>query len=212
MKRNSDFSVYAILDIDYIILLKKNWVKCLKETLKGGATAVQLRSKTMSDAAFYSAALKTKNICAPYKAVFIVNDRVDAAAAAGADGIHIGMDDMPFAAAKKIIKKTMLIGISASTVKEALACDKLKADYMGIGPVFATEQKNTAPMGAAAIKKLMPLISTPVVAIGGINSYNINDLKKIGIKNFSFISAIFSAGDVCGRTRAIKSIIDSKEI
>lgn len=212
MKKNSDLSVYAVLDADYIGSLKKDRVISLKAALKGGATAVQLRSKSMNDAEFYAVAMETKKICSSYKALFIVNDRVDAAMAAGADGIHIGSSDLPFGAVKKLVKKSMLIGVSASTAKEALAAEKLNANYIGLGPVYATSQKDTVPLGAPALEKIMRKISTPVVAIGGINSYNIPELKKIGIKNFCFISAIFSADDAGDSTRLLRSIINIREI
>jgi thiamine-phosphate pyrophosphorylase len=212
MKKNADLSVYAILDIDYISSLHKDWIKSLKDTLKGGATAVQLRSKIMDDALFYDAASRAKKICAAYGALFVVNDRVDTAIAVEAGGVHVGSSDLPFFAVKKLVKNTVIIGVSASTAKESIACEKLKADYIGIGPVYATGQKDTRPMGPDTMTKIMKKISTPVVAIGGINSYNIPELKKAGVKNFSFISAIFSADDIREKTRGIKLIIESKEI
>ena len=212
MKRPPDLSVYVIFDIEYIESLKKIPLKCLLSAVQGGATAVQLRSKYMDDRSFYIMALKAKKICRRHNCAFIINDRVAAAMASGADGVHVGQSDLPYAAVKKLVKKSMLIGLSASNINEAAACDRLKADYVGVGPVFSTPQKMTGAMGIDALKKIAAKITTPLVAIGGINGYNIGRLKNIGIKNFSFISAVFSADDIRGRTRSIKSIINSKEI
>jgi len=116
MKSSADLSVYVIFDIEYIISLKKNPLKCLLSAIQGGATAVQLRSKCMDDRGFYNMALKVKKICRRYNCAFIINDRVDAALACGADGVHIGQNDLPYAAVKKLVKKTMLIGLSASNL------------------------------------------------------------------------------------------------
>jgi thiamine-phosphate pyrophosphorylase len=212
MKRNIDLSVYVILDIDYIISLDKNWRQCLLSTIAGGATAIQLRSKSLNDRMFHEIALGALKICRRKHIPFIINDRVAAAMAAGADGVHVGKSDMPFGAVKKLVKDDMIIGVSASSLKEAVVCDRLKPAYIGVGPVFATGQKSTKPVGASSLKKIAGKINTPMVAIGGINGYNIARLKKIGIKNYSFISAVFSSDDIRGQTRRLRSIITSKEI
>lgn len=212
MKRNIDLSIYVILDIDYITSLNKNWRKCLISTIAGGATAIQLRHKSVDDRIFHETALGAMKICRRKKVPFIINDRVAVAMAVGADGVHVGGSDMPFAAVKKLVKDSMIIGVSASNLKEALACDRLKAAYVGVGPVFATGQKSTKPLGICSLKRIAAKITSPIVAIGGINGYNIERLKKIGIKNYSFISAVFSADDVAGQTRRLRSTITSKEI
>jgi thiamine-phosphate pyrophosphorylase len=212
MKRNIDLSVYVILDIDFIISMNKNWRKCLINTIAGGATAIQLRYKSVDDRLFHEIAVSAIKICRSSRVPFIINDRVAVAMAVGADGVHIGGSDMPFAAVKKLVQENMIVGVSASNLKEALACDRLKAAYVGVGPVFATGQKNTKPLGVVSLKKIAAKITTPVVAIGGINGYNIDRLKKIGIKNYSFISAVFSGDDICGQTLRLRTIITSKEI
>ena len=206
----SYLSLYVILDIDYLKTAGKNPLKALKDCLKGGATCVQLRSKIMEDNEFYETAIACKNICLSYKVPFIINDRLDVAILIKADGIHIGKEDLSFKLVKKLFKG--IIGISSDNEKESYVLDSLKASYMGIGPVYPTLQKNKKAVGIKSIKKLCSTLFTPIVAIGGINEYNIPELKRSGIKYFSFISGILGSKNILAKTKKVSSIIYHKEI
>lgn len=200
--------LYAIIDPDFLHFCNKNTLAALHQALKGGATAIQLRSKHLCDADFLRLAKKMKALCKKYKVPFIVNDRVLLAKKCGADGAHVGDEDMPYAKARRILGKNKIIGVSADAYASALKMDKLKADYIGLGPVFATEQKNKKPLTSSAQKKLYKILKTPVVAIGGIKEYNIAVLKKYGCKNFCFISEICGARNIALKTARLKKIIN----
>lgn len=209
MTNPSYLSLYAVLDADYLKKNRKPIYKSLIASLKGGATCVQLRSKDMEDREYYETALECKKICEAYRVPFIINDRVDIAVLIKAEGIHVGNKDLPYAEVKKLFKG--IIGVSADSTAEALSLDRLKAAYIGVGPVFPTSQKDKKAMGAAVLKKLSARMSTPLVAIGGINEYNIPLLKKSGIRYFSFISGIFGSKNITAKTKKVSSLIYRKE-
>jgi len=201
-----DLSLYVIIDSDYLTTLKRGPHKTLVSALKGGATAVQLRSKNLNDRDYYNEAKKMFKTASKFSALFFVNDRVHIAAALRC-GFHTGFEDMPFSEARKLVKPPIAAGLSASTVREALAADMLKPTYIGLGPVFPTSTKDKKNISLSSVKKIIVSSSSPIVAIGGIKEYNINQLIKIGVKNFCFISEICGAGNVYEKTRAIKKII-----
>ncbi len=209
--KTMDFSLYVIIDIDYLNLKKINPYAALVSVLKGGASAVQLRAKHSAKDEFLKLAVAMNKICRKYKVPLIINDFPAIAADSKAAGAHVGTKDMSVVKARKILKKNYVLGVSASTMREAMRADKMKADYIGIGPVFATAQKSTKPLGIAAMKTLASKLSTPIVAIGGINGYNIPRLKKAGINNFCFISAILGSRNILKKTKMVKSIIYRKE-
>ncbi len=209
MNNPSYLSLYVILDIEYLKNSGKDPCKALISCLKGGATCIQLRSKMMNDRDFYVAAVKMKKICSAYKVPFIINDRVDIAALVRADGVHIGKEDLPYDAVKKIFKG--IIGVSADSVKESISMDRLRSSYIGVGPVYPTSQKDKKAIGPVLIKKISRSLSTPVVAIGGINGYNIPELKASGIRYFSFISGILGEKNILAQTKKIRQLILNKE-
>ncbi|MCE5301347.1 MAG: thiamine phosphate synthase [Spirochaetia bacterium] len=209
--RKIDLSLYAIVDLDYLSSIKKDPFKACLSVVKGGATAVQLRSKYACDMEYYRAAQAMKKICAKFRVPFIINDRVDIAVSVASDGLHIGWNDMPPEKARVLAGENMIIGFSASNKQEALRASRLNVDYIGLGPVFPTAIKHTKPLGTRAAAQILKKISMPVVAIGGINGYNIKVLKDIGVRNFAMISAILSAENIEACTRAIKKIIQSKD-
>lgn len=209
MTNPSYLSLYAVLDADYLKKNRKPLYKSLIACLKGGVTCVQLRSKDMEDREYYETALKCKTICASHGVPFIINDRVDIAVLIKADGIHVGNKDLPYAEVKKLFSG--IIGVSADSAAEALNLDRLKADYIGVGPIFPTSQKDKKAMGIAALIKISARISTPLVAIGGINEYNILLLRTSGIRYFSFISGIFGSKNITAKTKKVKSLIYRRE-
>lgn len=176
--------------------LEKDFYNCIEEAIKGGVKIVQLREKNISTKDFYEKALKVKEICKNYGALFIINDRLDIAQAVGADGVHLGQSDMPIEKAREILKDKFLIGATARNVEEAKRAELLGADYIGSGAIFGTSTKDNAKkLEMEELKKIVASIKIPVFAIGGININNVSSLKNIGLQGICAVSGILSEKD-----------------
>ena len=173
--------------------LEKDFYSCIEEAIKGGAGIVQLREKNISTKDLYEKALKVKEICKNYGALFIINDRLDIAQAVGADGVHLGQSDMPIEEARKILKDKFLIGATARNVEESKRAELLGADYIGSGAIFGTSTKDNAKkLEMEELKKIVASVKIPVFAIGGININNVGSLKNIGLQGICAVSGILS--------------------
>ena len=171
----------------------KDFYKCIEESIKGGVKIVQLREKNSSTKDFYEKALKVKEICKNYGALFIINDRLDIAQAVEADGVHLGQTDMPIEKARKILKNKFLIGATARNAKEAKKAELLGADYIGSGAIFGTNTKDNAKkLEMEDLKKIVNSVKIPVFVIGGINISNVSLLKNIGLQGICLVSGILS--------------------
>ena len=176
--------------------LGKDFYVCIEEAIKGGVKIVQLREKNISTKDFYEKALKVKEICKNYGALFIINDRLDIAQAVGADGVHLGQSDMPIEKAREILKDKFLIGATARNVEEARKAELLGADYIGSGAIFGTHTKDNAKkLEIGELKKIVTSVKIPVFAIGGINIDNVSNLKNIGLQGICAVSGILSEKD-----------------
>ena len=176
--------------------LGKDFYACIEEAIKGGAGIVQLREKNISTKDLYEKALKVKEICKNYGALFIINDRLDIAQAVGADGVHLGQSDMPIEEARKILKDKFLIGATARNIEEAKRAELLGADYIGSGAIFGTSTKDNAKkLEMEELKKIVASVKIPVFAIGGININNVGILKNIGLQGICSVSGILSEKD-----------------
>ena len=176
--------------------LEKDFYSCIEEAIKGGVGIVQLREKNISTKDFYEKALKVKEICKNYGALFIINDRLDIAQAVGADGVHLGQSDMPIEKARKILKDKFLIGATARNIEEAKRAELLGADYIGSGAIFGTSTKDNAKkLEMEELKKIVASVKIPVFAIGGININNVGILKNIGLQGICSVSGILSEKD-----------------
>lgn len=176
--------------------LEKDFYSCIEEAIKGGAGIVQLREKNISTKDLYEKALKVKEICKNYGALFIINDRLDIAQAVGADGVHLGQSDMPIEEARKILKDKFLIGATARNVEESKRAELLGADYIGSGAIFGTSTKDNAKkLEMEELKKIVASVKIPVFAIGGININNVGILKNIGLQGICSVSGILSEKD-----------------
>jgi len=171
-----------------------------------GVSVVQYRNKTGSSKIFYEEALKLRRICRG--ALFIINDRIDIALAVGADGVHIGQDDMPLIAARKILGKKMIIGVSVSTFGQAQSACRDGADYLGIGPIYATTTKRDAqkPTGTALITRIKNNFSIPIAAIGGITRNNAQRVIAAGADSLCAISSVVAKPDVARHIRAFQAL------
>ena len=177
----------------------------------GGANVVQFRDKTASGRRLYEVALEIRRITAAAGVTFIVNDRVDIAFSVGADGVHIGQEDLPIEAVRRILGKDKIIGASVGNVEEALAAIMAGADYIGFGPIFATGSKSDAgePVGLEALAELASRVDAPVIAIGGITADNLAEVMTAGATGAAVISAVAAVEDMHEATRSLVQIISS---
>ena len=152
-------------------------------------------------------ALKVKEITSRYDVPLLINDRIDIALAIDSEGVHIGQDDMPADIARAIIGDEKILGVSASTVDEAVKAQKDGADYIGSGAVFPTSTKDDADsVSKDELKEIVNSIDIPIVAIGGITLENAQELKDTGISGFSVVSAIMGAKDPQEASKKLKEI------
>ena len=164
--------------------------------LQGGVTCLQLREKHLEDDAFLAEAREMAALCRRYRVPFIVNDRVDIALACGADGVHVGQDDMEVSAVRRMAGDKLMVGVSAHTVEEAVRAARGGADYLGLGAVFSTSTKADAgAMSRDTLKAICQAVDLPKVAIGGISAKNILELSGSGVDGVAVVSAIFGAPD-----------------
>lgn len=173
------------------------------ELLKGGARIIQLRDKKMPSGAYYETALEIRKICSHFNALFIVNDRVDVAVACGADGVHLGQDDLAALDSRKIIGSGLIMGISTHSIGEAVRAEEEGADYIGFGPVFRTETKEVAcsPQGLTRLAEIRSRVKIPIAAIGGIGVLDACDTLKAGADMIAVASALLKPGRISGLTR-----------
>ena len=187
--------LYAVTD--------QSWLKegqtllsVCEDVLSNGATFLQIREKDLDADSFEAEAARLKALCAQYKVPYVVNDSVEIAMAIDADGVHVGQSDIKGRDIRSMIGKDKILGISAGTIEEAIAAEKAGADYIGVGAVFATgTKKNARNLSVEALKKIVSAVSIPVVAIGGINSKNLMELRGSGVDGVAVVSAIFAAED-----------------
>ena len=169
----------------------------VEAALKGGATCVQLREKELDEAAFLQEAKELCALCRRYGVPFIVNDNVDVAQACGADGVHVGQEDMKAGEVRRRVGEDMILGVSVHTVEEARRAVRDGADYLGLGAVFPTSTKTDADqMSNETLRDICGAVEIPVVAIGGLNRGNILRLSGSGVDGVALVSAIFGAEDI----------------
>ena len=169
----------------------------VEAALKGGATCVQLREKELDEAAFLQEAKELCALCRRYGVPFIVSDNVDVAQACGADGVHVGQEDMKAGEVRRRVGEDMILGVSVHTVEEARRAVRDGADYLGLGAVFPTSTKTDADqMSNETLRDICGAVEIPVVAIGGLNRDNILRLSGSGVDGVALVSAIFGAEDI----------------
>lgn len=187
--------LYAVTDRRW--LNGKSLAEQVEKSIKGGVTCVQLREKDMSDEEFLKEAFEIGEVCKRYGVLFIINDNVEVAVKCGADGIHVGQSDMNAGELRRRVGKEMIIGVSASTVQEAVEAQENGADYIGAGAVFPTSTKDDAnAVDRNMLCEICSSVDIPVVAIGGITAENISQLSGTGIAGAAVVSAIFAQADI----------------
>jgi thiamine-phosphate pyrophosphorylase len=194
-KRRIDFSLYLVTDRG--LARGRSNSAIVAAAVRGGVTCVQLREKTCSTREFIEEAARLKALLKPSGVPLIINDRLDVALAVGANGVHLGQSDMPLAAARSLVGSTMVIGISAESVEDAVAAQAGGADYLGVSPIFATPTKpdTAAPLGMAGLQAIRRAVNLPLVAIGGLNHRNAAQAIRAGADGVAVVSAIVAAED-----------------
>lgn len=198
--------LYAIFDPSQI--QGRPLSSILQECLTGGAKIIQLRAKEMAANEFFGLAREIRQLSRTASSLFIVNDRVDIALAAQADGVHLGQEDLPLDIARKLMGKEKIIGISTHDLAQAQEAERGGADYIGFGPIFGTSTKETgyAARGPAMLKEIRQAVKIPIVAIGGITEDNVSQVWAAGADAAAIISDLMGADDVAGKVRRILSL------
>lgn len=198
--------LYAVTDRHWAG--KYSLLEQIELALKGGVTFLQLREKELNRDDFLKEAIQVKELCDKYKVPLIINDDVSIAAEMNADGVHIGQSDMKASEVRRIIGDDKILGVSVTTVKQAVSAETSGADYLGVGAVFPTGSKNDAErVSHAALKEICRAVSIPVVAIGGITSDNVTELACTGVCGVAVISAVFAPDDIQTATEKLKSSV-----
>ena len=177
----------------------------VRRAVEGGVTCVQLRAKTASARALLAQARELLALLRPRGVPLIVNDRLDIALAAGADGVHVGQDDLPCADARRLAPPDFMVGVSVGTAAEALAAAAAGASYLGVSPVFDTPTKRDTPpaTGLDGLRRIRAATSLPLVAIGGIHAGNAAAVRAAGADGLAVVSAIMTAADPAAAARRL---------
>jgi thiamine-phosphate pyrophosphorylase len=190
-----DFRLYLITDRK---VATKPLPEAVRLALEGGVRAVQLREKDLPVRELLCLALELRSITREYGAKLFINDRVDVAVSVDADGVHLGHQSIPVVAAKKVVGKSMMIGVSTHNLDEAKAAETGGADFITFGPIFDTPSKvkKVVPVGIEAIKSIKSGINIPIFALGGVKSGFSGQILASGAHGISMISAILGADDI----------------
>lgn len=178
---------------------RRDVIDFVREAIEAGARVVQLREKDKRKA--HELGKRLRAITREKGVLLIVNDWVDVAGSIDADGVHLGQEDMPISEARRLLGGDKLIGKSTHSLEEALEAEKEGADYVGIGPIYASKTKDYEPIGLEVIRELREKLSIPFVAIGGINQENIHEVLEAGARNIAMVSALGEAGDIKERVK-----------
>ena len=198
--------LYAVTDRSW--LRGQTLYEQVEKALIGGATLVQLREKELDEETFLREAIELAKLCHRYGVPLLINDNVEIARRSGADGVHVGQDDMEAASVRSILGSDMIVGVTAKTVEQALRAQEAGADYLGSGAVFGSSTKlNAKPMTKELLNAICHAVQIPVVAIGGINRQNILELAGTDISGVAVVSGIFAADDIAAECRHLRSIV-----
>ena len=197
--------LYAVTDRAWVG--RQTLPEQVEAALKGGATCVQLREKELDGTALLEEAKVLAALCRRYGVPLIINDNVEVALASGADGVHVGQDDLKVEQVRRLAGDRLIVGVSAHTVEQALAAQAGGADYLGVGAVFATATKSDAHvLPRETLAEICRAVDIPVVAIGGIGEDNLLQLAGTGVDGAALVSAIFSAPDIEGQCRKLRAL------
>jgi thiamine-phosphate pyrophosphorylase len=180
-----------------------------RQAVLGGADIVQLRDKALSSSTLAAAGREIAAITRKAGAVFMVNDRLDVALACGADGVHLGQDDMQVSTARQLAPPGFIIGISVGTVEEAVQAEQDGADYLALSPTFSTASKGDAGpgLGLDRLREIRRAVTLPLIAIGGIDRNNVPEVIAAGADGIAVISAVVAKPDIAAAARELKVLV-----
>ncbi|MFP4053179.1 MAG: thiamine phosphate synthase [Phycisphaerae bacterium] len=207
--RFSDVSLYVLVTSSMCPGCVRDRVRA---ALAGGADAIQLREKEVSDAAFLAMAAELRELTDEMGKLFIVNDRPDIAAIVGADGVHLGQGDIPVSETRRLLRPGAIIGKSTHSVAQAKAAANEGADYIGIGPIYASQTKNAGePLGPQVISEVREAIDLPFVPIGGIGLDNVREVLDAGATRVAVASSVMRTDDVKAAAAELKKMLTKND-
>lgn len=188
----------------------RSLVQLVAAALEGGATAIQLREKSLSTLAQVELGRDIRRLTREAGALFIVNDRVDVALAVEADGVHLGQDDLPVETARAILGPAAIIGSSAGNLQELARSLTAGVNYLGVGPMYATATKADAgaAIGSTGLAEIRANTNLPIVGIGGIDADNVEPVIAAGADGAAIVSAVIGAADVRAAAQRLREVID----
>ncbi len=206
--------LYAVTDRKWVG--RQTFLEQIEDALKGGVTMVQLREKKMDNDSFIEEAIQVRMLCHQYGVPLIINDNVEVALQSGADGVHVGIEDVPVAEIRSRVPEDFIIGATCKTVEQAKIAEKSGADYMGVGAVFPSPtKKNAVRITNELLREIISCVSIPGVAIGGITYDNVQEIKGSSFSGVAVVSAIFGETDILESTGLLKdrvmTVIKRKE-
>lgn len=207
-KKKIDFNLYLITDRK-LITDYSSLIAVVRQALKGGVKAIQLREKDMGTRELMKISNVMRELTDRFNASFFINDRFDIAIAVGADGVHLTQNSIPAAAVRKAVKKKLLIGVSTHSLKEAREAEKGGADFITVGPVYRTPSKLRygKPIGIDTLKKITSKMSIPVFAIGGVKSSNIKYIKEAGAYGAAMIREVLASTNINRKTGELVNLL-----
>lgn len=186
----------------------KSNLECVKAMIEGGIKIIQYRDKTKSIKEKVKEAKEIRELCRKHGVVFIVNDHIDIALLVDADGVHIGQDDMSPADVRKLIGNNKIIGLSTHSEEQGMKASlDPDVDYIGVGPIFPTTTKDTAPVGLEYLEYVVKNLHLPFTAIGGIKEHNLHEIISRGAKNVCLVSDIVGAPDIAEKVRDLQKLM-----
>lgn len=195
--------LYAVTDRGWT--KDKTLYEQVESALKGGVTLVQLREKDLDEDKFIEEAIELKELCHKYNVPLIINDNVEVALKAGADGVHVGIEDTPVSEIRRMVDESFIIGATAKTVEQALNAEKQGADYLGVGAIFPSPTKtNAIRITKEQLNEICNSVNIPAVAIGGISKDNIAYLQGSSANGVALVSAIFAEKNIEEATKELK--------
>ncbi len=202
-----DWTLYFVADVS--AARGRDLVSLVEAAAEGGVTAVQLRAKDLGTRDLLDLARRLVERLAARRIPLLINDRVDVALACGAAGVHLGQDDLPLADARGLLGRARTIGLSVNTLREAQAAEAAGADYIGLGPVFATATKATGLpiLGVEGLSWVRTKVDLPLIGIGGVNEQNARRLVEAGADGVAVISAIMDAPDAAVAARRLRQAL-----
>jgi thiamine-phosphate pyrophosphorylase len=209
MGKEINYTLYLITDDGY--LQGKDLAETIEQAILGGVTVVQYRSKsgTKTTREMYEELLKLREVTKKHNVPLIVNDRIDLALAVDADGVHIGQDDLPADVVRKILGEDKIIGISTHSLEEVERANELPVDYIALGSIYRTPTKEKPIIvGVETLKEAKKIAKKPLVAIGGIMPYNVDEVIKAGADGVAVISAILGFQDVRKAAESMRRAIE----